>query len=73
MIEQVLWIYKVLKDNERMRIITSRTDWEVSCDKSDVVKEKDGAILIMRKNGNVAIVNAEHIIYVCTAKKGVYL
>ena len=73
MIDRVFWMFSKLPRDRQMRVILSREGWEVLIDDEDKLSADDNCITIYRKNGNLVVINPEHIVMLCTIKKGAFL
>ena len=73
MIQELLWIHSRLGKDECMRIILIRDNYEVRADKTDLVREYDGCLRIIRNNGRVVSINPSAVVMISTVKKEAYL
>ena len=69
MIEELKFVHSRLTSKQCMRIILTRKDWEVHCDKTDLVGEFNGCFRIIRANGRIVTINPTHVVMVCTMNK----
>ena len=69
MIKELLWMHSKLSNDECMRIILTRNEWEITADKTDLVGEFNGAFRIVRANGKITSVNPSEVAMVCTMTK----
>lgn len=70
MLQELCWIHSKLSKDECMRIVLTRKDWEVHCDKTDLVGVFNDCFRIVRANGRIVSINPDEIIVICTMKKG---
>ena len=73
MLDRIFWLHSKLTKNQQLRIVLSRENWEVTIDKTDVIKSDDQMLTILRANNNITVINPEHVVVICTMKKGAYL
>lgn len=73
MIDRIFWLHSKLTKHQQLRIVLSRENWEVNVDKSDLLKSDDNMLTIFRANGNITVINPEHIVVICTMKRGALL
>jgi hypothetical protein len=73
MIDRIFWLHSKLSKDQCVRIVLTRENWEVTIDKTDVLKSDDGQLTILRANGNITVINPEYVIMICTMRKGVIL
>ena len=73
MLDRIFWLHSKLTKNQQLRIVLSRENWEVTIDKTDVIKSDDQMLTILRANGNITVLNPEHVVVICTMKKEAYL
>ena len=73
MLDRIFWLHSKLTKNQQLRIVLSRENWEVTIDKTDVIKSDDQMLTILRANGNITVINPEHVVVICTMKKEAYL
>ena len=69
MIEEMKWIHSKISKDECMRIVLTRQNYEIHCDKTDLVGEFNGAFRIVRANGRIVSINPEQVAMVCTISK----
>ena len=65
MLEELCFIHARLKTDECMRIILTRNNWEIFCDKTDLVGVFNGCFRIVRKNGRIVSINPDNVAAVC--------
>lgn len=70
MLEELCWTHARISTDECMRIILTRDNWEVRCDKTDIVGIFNGCFRIVRSNGRIVSINPEQVAMVCTMPKG---
>ena len=73
MLDRIFWLHGKLSKDQVMRIILSRENWEVTIDKTDLIKSDDGCLTILRANGNIMVINPDHVVTICTMKRSVLL
>ena len=73
MLDRIFWLHSKLTKNQQLRIVLSRENWEVTIDKTDVIKSDDQMLTILRANNNITVINPEHVVVICTMKKEAYL
>ena len=69
MIKELLWMHSKLSNEECMRIVLTRDNYEIHCDKTDLVGEFNGAFRIVRANGRIVSINPSNVAMVCTMSK----
>ena len=73
MIYEILNMHSQINHNEVIRLILNRNGWEITIDKTDILKVTDtGMLRIIRANGNLTSANPAHIALACISTKGVY-
>lgn len=70
MIHEIQFHLDRLADNEELRIVLIRKDWEIHVDNKALIHQTDGMIRIVRSNGRVVSINPSQIMMLCTMKKG---
>ena len=74
MIDEIKLQRKQSSKDEVIRVILTRDNWEVTINNDDLIHVTDtGMLRIVRANGRLTSVNPEHIIMVCTTKRGAFL
>ena len=73
MIDRIFWLHSKLSKDQCVRIVLTLENWEVTIDKTDVLKSDDGQLTILRANGNITVINPVYVIMICTMRKGVIL
>ena len=69
MIEELFFIHSKLSSDECMRIILTRDNYEIHCDKTDLVGEFNNCFRIVRADGRIVSINPNTVAMVCTMKK----
>ena len=69
MLNELCWMHSKLTKEECMRIILTRNDWEITCDKTDLVAKFNGCFRIIRANGKVVSINPDNVAMICTMNK----
>ena len=73
MIYEILNMHSQINHNEVIRLILTRNGWEITIDKTDLIKVTDtGMLRIIRAKGNLTSVNPAHVALACISEKGVY-
>lgn len=73
MLQELLFIHTRLQEDECMRIILTRNDWEIHVNNDELVTAGNGCFRIIRKNGNITSINPDQVACVCVAKRGALL
>lgn len=69
MIDRVFWLHSRIKHDECIRVIMSVKGWEITIDKTDILKSDDNMLTILRANGRIMVINPDEIILACTMNK----
>ena len=73
MIYEILNMHSQINHNEVIRLILIRNGWEITIDKTDILKVTDtGMLRIIRARGGLTSVNPTHVVLACISEKGVY-
>ena len=73
MLDRIFFLHSKITKDQVVRIVLVRENWEVQISKSDLIKSDDNMITIFRANGNITVVNPNHVIMACTMdKRSVY-
>ena len=73
MIDRIFWLHSKLNKDQLLRIVLSRENWEITINKSDLLKSDDNMLTIFRANGNITVINPAHVVVICTMKREAYL
>ena len=65
MINQIQEFHLTLKKGQYVKIITSLPDYVTKVDRTDVLKDVDGKLLILRANGAKVILNCDYVVAAC--------
>ena len=65
MIDQIQEFHLTLKKGQYVKIITSLPDYVTKVDRTDVLKDVDGKLLILRANGAKVILNCDYVVSAC--------
>ena len=69
MIEELLWMHSKLSNEECMRIVLTRDNYEIHVDKTDLVGEFNDCFRIVRANGRIVSINPSNVAMACTMSK----
>ena len=71
MLDEIKLQRKQAGKDEVVRVILSVQNWEVTINHDDMIHTtKTGMLRIVRANGRLTSINPEHIIMVCTSRRG---
>lgn len=69
MLDRVFFLHSKINKEECVRIILSVKGWEITIDKTDILKSDDNMLTIFRANGRIVVINPDEIIMACTMNK----
>ena len=69
MMDRVFWLHSRIKHDECIRVVMSVKGWEITIDKTDILKSDDNMLTVLRANGRITVINPDEIILVCTMNK----
>ena len=69
MLDRIFWLHSRINHEECIRIVMSVKGWEITIDKTDILKSDDNMLTILRAKGGITVVNPNEIIMICTMSK----
>ena len=69
MINRVQEFHLTLEKGQYVKIITALPDYITKVDRTDVLKDVDGKLLILRANGAKVILNPDYIVAACIIER----
>jgi hypothetical protein len=69
MLDRVFWLHSRINHEECIRVVMSVKGWEITIDKTDILKSDDNMLTILRAKGGITVVNPNEIIMICTMSK----
>lgn len=69
MIDQIQEFHTTLKKGQYVKIITALPDYVTKVDRTDVLKDIDGKLLILRANGAQVILNCDYVVMACVIER----
>lgn len=69
MIDRIFWLHSRINHEECIRVVMSVKGWEITIDKTDILKSDDNMLTILRAKGGITVVNPNEIIMICTMSK----
>ena len=74
MLTEIKNLHTKINKDQMVRIVTSRQNFEIMIDKTDLIKTtKSGMLRIIRANGNITSINPEFIVMTCIVKRSALL
>jgi methyl coenzyme M reductase subunit D len=69
MINQIQEFHLTLKKGQYVKIVTTVPDYVTKVDRTDVLKDIDGKLLILRANGARVILNCDYVVMACIIER----
>lgn len=69
MLDRIFWLHSRINHEECIRVVMSVKGWEITIDKTDILKSDDNMLTILRAKGGITVVNPNEIIMICTMSK----
>ena len=69
MIDQIQKFHLELKKGQYVKIVTAVPDYITRVDRTDVLKDVDGKLLILRANGARVILNPDYVVMACIIER----
>lgn len=69
MLDRVFFLHSKINHEECIRVVMSVKGWEITIDKTDILKSDDNMLTIFRANGRIVVINPDEIIMACTMNK----
>ncbi len=69
MIDQIQEFHLCLEKGQYVKIVTAVPDYITKVDRTDVLKDVNGKLLILRANGAKVILNPEYVVMACIIER----
>ena len=69
MLDRIFFLHSKINKEECVRIVLSVKGWEITIDKTDILKSDDNMLTIFRAKGRIVVINPDEIIMACTMNK----
>ena len=69
MVDQILQFHSDLEKGQTVKIITALDNYTTYVNRTDVLKDVDGNLLILRANGARVIINPDYIVAACIIER----
>ena len=65
----IIGFHKDLQKGQTVKIMTALTSYETYVNRTDVLKDMNGRLIIMRANGAKIVINPDYIVAACVVER----
>ena len=69
MINQIQAFHSTLKKGQTVKIITALDNYSTYVNRTDILKDDNGLLLIIRANGAKVILNCDYVVAACVVER----